>query len=281
MATVTKAYVSSNILVGPANLYLGVPPPSSHTPPTQADEIALDANGQPATATGTLTAATNASPIVCTVASTLFGSYQLKNGDIVVITGAVGNTGANGTWTLTGVTSTQFTLVGSAGNGVWSSGGTVTVGMHLGLTEGPTVFTITPHFNEIKADQFESPIDAYLTKVEAEIDTVLMEFNPLTFQRWFTADTVTNPSSLANSLVTTFGGQFTDAANLRTLMLVSPDRATVGKWIYVFGFRAYIASAIPLTFHRTAPSLYKLKFKLVADFTRLAGDELAHMIRTK
>lgn len=281
MGTITKAYVSSNILVGPANLYLGVPPPSSHTPPTQADEIALDANGQPATATTTVTSSTNASPIVVTVSSTTFGSYTLKNGDIVSISGHLVNTNANGTWTISSVTSTTFALVGSTGNGVGTSSGNILVGQHLGLTEGPTTLSVTPHFNEIRADQFESPIDAYLTKVEAEIDTVLLEYDPLTFQRWFSADTVTNPALLANSRITTFGGQFTDASNLRTLMLVSPDRATVGRWIYVFAFRAYIASAIPLTFHRTAANTFKLKWKLVADFSRQPGDELLHQVRTR
>ena len=281
--TVSHAYVSSNIIVGPSNIYLGLPAPTSHTPPTQADEIAIDSNGQPATVSTSVTTTGDVTPD--TVTFTNYTSYTPQNGDILVVSGVTGDTGANGTWTAANVTvgtsTTTATLVGSVGNGAYVSGGTVTVGQHLGLNEGPTKLSIHPTFTEIRADQFESPIDGALTKIEAELDIVTLEFNPLTYQRWFTADTVTNPFSLANVTGTTFGGQFTDASNLRTLMAVSPDRKQVGKWIYVFCFKAFLKSAVPITFHRTAHNRFQLKFGLVGDFTRKPGDELLHVIRTK
>ena len=56
---------------------------------------------------GTVTGASNASPIVITSPST----YQLQNGQTVVITGVAGNTNANGTWTIAGLTATTFQLV--------------------------------------------------------------------------------------------------------------------------------------------------------------------------
>ena len=151
----------------------------------------------------------------------------------------------------------------------------------LGLVEGPTKLTITPKFQEIRADQFESPIDGALTTSDAEMDIVMMEFDPLTFQRWFTADTVTNPQLLANSRVLQFGGQFTDQTSLRTMMIVSPDRTNIGQWIYAFMYRVYLKSAIPLMFHRTATSKYATKWGAVADFTRQPGDELLCIARTR
>ena len=66
-----------------------------------------------------VTAATNASPIVITTAT-----HGLSTGDIVTISGALGNTAANGTWIITVLTSTTFSLDGSAGSGAWTSGGT-------------------------------------------------------------------------------------------------------------------------------------------------------------
>lgn len=65
-----------------------------------------------------ITGATNATPIVITVAA----NSGLKSGDRLAVAGITGNTNANGEWTLEAVTATTFKLLGSAGNGVY--GGT-------------------------------------------------------------------------------------------------------------------------------------------------------------
>lgn len=70
--------------------------------------------------TGTITGATNASPIVITSAG-----HGLNNGDIVGIAGVGGNTAANGQiWIVANVATDTFELVGSTGNGAYTSGGT-------------------------------------------------------------------------------------------------------------------------------------------------------------
>jgi hypothetical protein len=76
---------------------------------------------------GVVTGASNTAPITITTAST----NQLQNGMQVTVSGVTGNTAANGTWTVTGRTSTTFQLVGSDGtmsgafvndgNGTWSA----------------------------------------------------------------------------------------------------------------------------------------------------------------
>lgn len=67
-----------------------------------------------------ISAATNATPIAVT--STAHG---LSTGSTVVVTGVGGNTAANGTWEVTVTGANTFTLNGSAGNGAYTSGGTV------------------------------------------------------------------------------------------------------------------------------------------------------------
>jgi Beta-1,3-glucanase/Bacterial Ig-like domain (group 3) len=62
---------------------------------------------------------TNAQPVVIQTANTV----GLQNGDSVVITGATGNTAANGLHTVSAVTSTSFTLADVDGNGVAISDG--------------------------------------------------------------------------------------------------------------------------------------------------------------
>lgn len=59
------------------------------------------------------------SPIVVTVASTA----GLVQGQSVAVAGAVGNTAANGTWSLGTVTPTTAQLLGTTGNGAFAAGG--------------------------------------------------------------------------------------------------------------------------------------------------------------
>jgi hypothetical protein len=63
-----------------------------------------------------ITGATNASPIVITSAS-----HGLTTSDKVRVTGQLGNTAANGTWTVTVLTTSTFSLNGSVGNGDWTA----------------------------------------------------------------------------------------------------------------------------------------------------------------
>lgn len=68
--------------------------------------------------TGSITGATNASPIVVTSAS-----HGLSVGTRVTITGVGGNTAANGTFTISAADTNTFTLSGSTGNSAYTSGG--------------------------------------------------------------------------------------------------------------------------------------------------------------
>jgi len=65
-----------------------------------------------------ITGATNASPIQITCSS-----HGLANGDFVEVVNVGGNTAANGIFEVAGVTSTTFNLVGSTGNGAFTSNG--------------------------------------------------------------------------------------------------------------------------------------------------------------
>jgi hypothetical protein len=299
MGIISKSFVPANVLMGPADVYLGVPAPTSAQAGagTAANLIFLDSNGEPLTVDfGPVTAATAATPSVVTLTATTVSGVTLANYNIIQITGCTGNYAQlNGIWTVTNVNTGSHTCTLS-GSSLSSASGTLTgshatAGQNLGLSEGPVMVSITPKIEEIRADQFESAIDAALTTIEAEIDVKMEEFNATQFQRYFTNDTLTNPqmfpTQTINSTVPTyaqvtqFGGQFTDACNQRTLMLVSADRSNIGYFYYVFAFRVYLKSAFKITFHRTAKTVFEMKFGCVCDFTRQPGDELLQMVRYK
>lgn len=68
----------------------------------------------------TITGATNATPIVITTSV----AHLFATGDTVVVSGVLGNTAANGTWTITKISATTFSLATSVGSGAYTSGGT-------------------------------------------------------------------------------------------------------------------------------------------------------------
>lgn len=68
-----------------------------------------------------VTDATPTTPIQITVAEATW----LRTGDSVTIAGVGGNTAADGTWTITRVSSTEFTLDGSVGSEAYTAGGTI------------------------------------------------------------------------------------------------------------------------------------------------------------
>lgn len=80
----------------------------------------INTDGQ--TFSGTVTGATNASPIVITTSV----AHGLADGMDVTIASVGGNTAANGTYSILVLTSTTFSLVQTTGNGAYTSGGTWT-----------------------------------------------------------------------------------------------------------------------------------------------------------
>lgn len=94
----------------------------------------------------TVTNATNANPIVITT----LAAHTLTTGMVVTISGVTGNTAANGTFTITYVNATSYSLNSSTGDGVYSAGGevnaytqtsTVNTGQN-NLANGTTIFVL-------------------------------------------------------------------------------------------------------------------------------------------
>lgn len=97
---------------------------TSFTRPANTTQYAVGDSVAPATST--ITGATNANPSVVTTSA----AHGLATGDRVTIAGSVGNTAINGNFQVVVLTATTFSLkteagVAVAGNGAWTSGGTV------------------------------------------------------------------------------------------------------------------------------------------------------------
>jgi hypothetical protein len=78
-----------------------------------------------ATDTGSWSVSTTSGNGVSPIQITTTTTNTLVTGQIVAISGVTGNTAANGTFTVSVINNTQFTLNGTTGNGTFGGGGTV------------------------------------------------------------------------------------------------------------------------------------------------------------
>lgn len=92
---------------------------------------------EPSTDYFSVTGATNASPIVLSTGA----AHSFVVGDRVNVSGVVGNTAANGNWTVSSVGSTTVTLSSAQGNGTYVSGGLV---QRIPFSNYYTVSEVTP-----------------------------------------------------------------------------------------------------------------------------------------
>jgi hypothetical protein len=84
-------------------------------------EYQVERDADPSSSVAGLTDLSNASPIVATTSA----PHNLSTGNSVAVSGATGNTAANGTWTITVLSPTTFSLDTSVGNGAYTGSASI------------------------------------------------------------------------------------------------------------------------------------------------------------
>lgn len=118
----SESAIGVSVFRNPATL----PVDNTSAPPAHLSiDHVLDQGANSPLSTGTITDASNATPIVLTV--TLGSGSTFAVGDLVYVQSVGGNTNANGTFFVSAVSGsgTSTTLEGSAGNAAYTSGGTI------------------------------------------------------------------------------------------------------------------------------------------------------------
>src|SRR5262249_2461064 len=100
---------------------------------TFTGNITLNTNSTIAVDTGSSLTINTHSPITVTSPS-----HALKTGFRVTVAGVLGNTAANGTWTITSVDANHFSLNGTTGIAPYTSGGTWTLVSNIIGATAPT-----------------------------------------------------------------------------------------------------------------------------------------------
>jgi hypothetical protein len=112
--------------------------------------------------TGTITGATNATPIVITSAA-----HGLATDDVVSISGVGGNTSANNTWIITVIDANTFSLDNASGTAAYTGGGTWISGIATVTYSGLE----TPTDPKIRRRQVLRNLDGEATTFYVDIDT--------------------------------------------------------------------------------------------------------------
>lgn len=104
-----------------------------------------------------ITDATNVSPIVITCPA-----HGFVTGDAVTVSGVLGNTAANGAWTVTVVDSSTFSLNTSTGSGAYTSGGRAILTSAIPSTAyPPTRYSSTWNTYPVARDPTSEPVTTY------------------------------------------------------------------------------------------------------------------------
>jgi hypothetical protein len=291
VTTVNKAYSPANIIQGPCEIYLGVTPPTSAVPPVAGvNTIVLDAKGQPTVAaTGQIASVAIAAggsgysqgdTLTIIQSGAIWGAVRVLTvsagavATVAVIRGGQGYAAASG-----------LATTGGTGTGCTITIATITAGFYLGATEGPATTTLTPKFNEIKADQYSAPIAAAFVSNTGEIEFTCKEFLLVNLQKYFAglaSATYWNLSAGSTNPACDFiqiGSSYPSSAMTVPLLLVSPNRALLDRYFYWLAYRAYIKSAIQMGVNRKKELILKLKWGLILDTTRVASDMAAQFVR--
>lgn len=156
-----------------------------------------------------ITGASNTLPITITATN-----HGFKSGQKVNIVGVAGNTAANGTWVVTVVDPNNFTLNGSGGSGVYTSGG-IAVNLDWGgcsvwlSPDNSTYVQIGKMYGPSRMGNYTAPL-GILGLTTASISTVSRTSNVVTVTLTAPANTFTLGAIVAVFGITdpSFNGQF-------------------------------------------------------------------------
>jgi hypothetical protein len=170
----------------------------------------------------TTTTGNGVSPIVVTTS----GTHKFTTGDSVTISGVVGNTAANGTFTITYVGTNQFSLDGTTGNGAYSSGGYVAYAyiINLARTGTPADGSIDFCRNSVDGQMAESPFKLW-------VKGGIFRYGDRCFYTSNIDKTITGASNPGTITITTSAAHGYNTGDSVTIVGVTGNTAANGTWV--------------------------------------------------
>lgn len=163
--------------------------------------------------------------------------------------------------------------------------------VHLGAITTAVSTTIKPKIAAITTDQFEAPIDSYLTELDGKIEAEMAQVESQKLQRALgvgtylsgTYNTGGSGPQLAgpngqNFEQLTFGGTFT--VPKICLAVISASRQNPQQYVVSVLYIGVSMSGFALALGRAKAAAYKLQFQGLSDPTRTAGKQIGVLYQT-
>lgn len=140
---------------------------------------------------------------------------------------------------------------------------------HLGGTEGPITITVTPTIGQIRLDQFDSPVDVFVERIEAKIEA---EMSQSEMEKLSRALAVGSYGANAGYKQVTFGG--TSQPATICVAAIAPKRTDATKAICACLYKVNSIEGVQVVMSRRQKSTYKVTFTGLLDPERTAGRQM-------
>jgi hypothetical protein len=155
--------------------------------------------------------------------------------------------------------------------------------VHLGVIMQAVSTTIKPKIAAISTDQFEAPIDSYLTELDGKIEAELGQVESQKLQRMlgvgtYSSGTNANPAAGTAYEQVTFGGTFT--VPKICLACISPSRQNPNQYVVSVLFIGVSMGGFALALGRAKAASYKAQFQGLSDPTRTVGQQIGVLYQT-
>jgi hypothetical protein len=148
----------------------------------------------------------------------------------------------------------------------------------FGTTESGVELAIKSKITDIKADQFDAPIDAYLDSVDAELSATLSQQSVDLLQQAFPEGVYSTLAGPPGYKQLTGGG--IGIVPTVCVAAITPKRTGTNLWIVSILFRVSSQGGITVTSSRAKKSTHKVMFKGQSDITRTAGRQIFNHYET-
>ena len=155
--------------------------------------------------------------------------------------------------------------------------------VHLGIISQAISTTLKPKIAAIQADQFEAPIDSYVTELDGKIEAELGQAESAKLQRMlgvatYSSGTNSNPAAGTAYEQLTFGGTFT--VPKICLAVISASRQNAQQYVVSVLYIGVSMSGFALALGRAKAASYKAQFQGLTDPTRTAGQQIGVLYQT-
>ncbi len=152
--------------------------------------------------------------------------------------------------------------------------GVPSTGDQIGHTDGDLIFRYNLAREDLMTAQSLSPVDAFSTSEEAEVEFTAME---QTFVALREAFQDAAGEDVAGGEAFYFGGGNSILNPIkRTIFCAARERNDTGRFVVVVLYAAYRAEGLEMPFRKGSATTYKIRLRATCDSTRTAGDQLGY-----